>query len=189
MMELFESAKLARQPVKKVKNTKMPGLLRVFTEHQGDESGTTRGVKLMPGVIEQGLYESEDQFLNRLNRLSSKAQAEANIEQKYDVDFCPKVLSTSDPLPEDGKAKKKKRKEKDIPVDKAREKELARIELKKVKRRARDAKRKGKKKKSNSDDVESTEFEDLLDKVEFGEVAMAPPSLEKFRAKQRKLNK
>lgn len=164
LQELLDSNQRAANAPKYKKKVKTPGLLTINLNSEGDDKGCTRALKVLPEKVEQGPYESEEQFLNRLQRMATKAKAEACIEDKYDVDFAPKILSTVD-----GKAKNENRgKEKD-PVSK-----------KLAKRKARDEKRKNRKRKKPSHD----EYKPQVDKISFGEVAMAPPTLPQIKRRK-----
>lgn len=167
-----------------------------------DESGAERGIKLRPESIKQGPYETNQQFMRRLDKLASNAKFEAVIEERFDVDLCPKipglprkpqVLSTVDGRVYD---ESKERKRKGIKGDPKSDESL--IPNKILKRRLRDHKRRLKKKgikrpvsgttksglESDLDDIpdsDGPDFDDYVDHVHFGEVAQRPPSLEKFK--------
>lgn len=171
LMELLESAETSSKNKKK-KSQNTPGLLAISVDNQGDdEVGATRALKSLPDKVEQGNYETEDQFLNRLERLSAKAKAEANIEHKYDVDFCPKIISTAGEGSRKVKVKKNTKEEQEAEDKKA---------AKRLKSRVRDIKRKAPRKKKRGEG-NHREFSDLVDSVKFGEVSMQPPTLPAFR--------
>jgi hypothetical protein len=165
MVEMFSAAKGGESKTrKKKKKTKIESnLLSVtLTADQGDEKGMTRGLKELPDKLVQGLYETEDQFLHRLDRLKNRALNEAKIETKYDLDSCPQIISTSD-----GKSVKQKGAEDEEEVNKRR-----------VKRKEREQKMREKKRMKNREAVDEKDpFSHLKDDVKFGEVCMAPPSL------------
>ena len=161
---------------KKKKQKKGPSFLRVTTSSEGeDASGASRGLKPLPCVMEQGPYESEEQFLRRLSRITSEAKTEANLESKFDIDMCPvipQMLSTK--TGKEVKKKKKKNKNGLTPEQ--------RLEKKRQKRRERDARRKSKQKRgSKSKSV--NEFEELQDNISFGEVVLRPPAFSKRKSK------
>ena len=154
LLQLKDAAENRKKLPKPKRKTNQPGLLCITAGMDGDDEGHTRGVKFVPPVIQQGPYESEFQFMSRLNRMASRAKAEAQVENKFDVDFCPpaeapkrpKILSTKT-----GKEVKYTSKGK-IHVDD----EETRRSRKAEKRRARAAKKKAKKRKSSS----SPDYED-----------------------------
>lgn len=178
MQDISGSAKDSIQDEdQKKKKSRAPALLRIATAVDGDDAGCTRGLKPMPSFVEQGPYESEEQFVNRLSRISAQAVAEATLEQRFGLDFCPAVqpqmLSTrSGEVVASGV---KKRKRKGMTAE-------ARAEARRVKRRERDAKRRSKKKrgsKSGPDDG----FEQFQDDIQFGDIVKAPPAFSKRRAR------
>lgn len=132
----------------------------VFAGGRGEDTeGAVRGLKPLPDQMKQGPYESQEQFINRLNRLVGKAMGEAEIEQKFDVDFCPKTAS--------GAA---------LPV------KSGRSERKQLKRREQGQKRKAKRlqtKQNQADDFGQVK----ADRVRFGERAHAPPNMDAIRQK------
>ena len=184
LRELLEDAKAIetmgpkRRSKKKQNTTEGDDLLRVVTRIEGDDEGAERGVKSLPQVLQQHEYESSDQFIRRLETMSSRALAEVKVESQFDLDFCPriepKILSTKT-----GKEVEK--------TMKGRKKSTAeeRLEKKRQKRRERDAKRKSKKKrkKGSKDGGDDNEFNRFQDHVSFGEIVMAPPAFSKQRRK------
>lgn len=161
---------------KKKKERKGPALLRVTTSSGGeDASGAARGLKPLPSVMQQGPYESEEQFLRRLSRITSEAKTEANLEAKFDLDLCPvipQMLSTK--TGKEVKKKKKKTKNGLTPEQ--------RLENKRQKRRERDAKRKSKQKRGKKS-RNANEFDGLQDNIAFGEVVTRPPAFSKRKSK------
>lgn len=137
----------------------------VSVDHDGsDTEGMTRQYKEIPTQLEQESYESEEHFFRRIHKLASKAKAEATIEDKYDVDFCKKVISTEG----DNEALNAENKEK-------------KSDNKRKRRKEKVAKRLKKKKGSEDED----DFAFLQDKVEFGEIVTCPPNLN-FKLKKNK---
>lgn len=212
--ELFEANSTRTKKKKKNKFQNEPGLLSKLDGFDSDveegqnscklaedESGAERGIKLRPESIKQGPYETNQQFMRRLDKLASSAKFEAVIEERFDVDLCPKipglprkpqVLSTVDGSVFD---ESKDRKRKSIKGD---SKSESFIPNKILKRRLRDHKRRLKKKgikrpvsgttKSGLEsdlhdlpDSDGPDFDDYVDHVHFGEVAQRPPSLGKFK--------
>ena len=154
----------------KRKRATRSGLMRLKTSSQGDESGATRGLKPLPAVLEQGPYESEQQFLNRVSSLSVQAKAEASLEERFDLDLCPvlpEVLSTRS-----GEAVGRKGKKVRLRNGMTEEE---RREAKRVKRRQRDARRRRKGKKGAKSVDDNDDFDQFRDQVSFGEVVTAPP--------------
>jgi hypothetical protein len=184
LRELLEDAKaietMGVRKKSKKKQNKMEGddRLRVVTTIEGDDEGAERGVKPLPQVLEQHEYESSDQFIRRLENMSSRALAEVKVEAAFDLDFCPriqpKILSTKT-----GQEAEK--------IMKGRKKTTAqeRLEKKRQKNRERDAKRKSKKKrkKGSKDDGDDNDFHRFQDHVAFGDIVMAPPAFSKQRRK------
>ncbi|XP_054152901.1 uncharacterized protein LOC128951677 [Oppia nitens] len=142
---------------KKRKKKNMKELITVRINSDVIEKGMTRNDKPLPSVIEQGLYESQSHFLSRLSRLSAKARAEANIEERFDVDFCEK-LDTSDD------------KTNAMTDTKGKAKNIKKNERKKLKR-----------KRHNKE----TSFDHLEDNVLFGERVDEPPNLNAFNFKKK----
>ena len=137
--------------------------LIVFNEDRNEDcEGAVRKYKPLPNRIQKGPYESQDQFMSRLNRLIGKAMCEAEIEQKYDVDFCERTGKNDfDEIFKPGKTISKKKQEK---------------------RKQRDRKRKERKnlkKQSNQDEFKS-KFEN---KIEFGDYVQSPPDLDRIKLK------
>lgn len=61
-------------------------LLKVFTNlNEGDCRGAMRPVKEIPGVVEQGPYESDSLFVKRLDRLCEKVRSETAVDAKYNL--------------------------------------------------------------------------------------------------------
>ena len=74
----------------KQRTKRQPALLRIVTSvTDGDTAGSTRGLKPLPDIMEQGPYESEEQFLNRISRLSAQARAEAKLKTDSVWTFVP----------------------------------------------------------------------------------------------------
>lgn len=166
-----------QQEETKHKVKRQPALLRIATTADGDAVGATRGLKPMPQYMEQGTYESEDQFLNRISRLSAEARAEANMEDRFGLDFCPaiepQVMSTQSGAVVVTGTKKKRR---------GGLTEEERTEARRAKRRERDSRRRSRKKRgSKSHEVD--DFEHFQDDVRFGDVVVAPPAFSKRKTK------
>ena len=131
----------------------------VFTgDRNEDTEGAVRGLKPVPDLMKQGAYETQDQFISRLNRIVGKSMAEAEIEEKFDVDFCPK---TGVPDHAEGKTKFSRKKQ-----ERRKEHKLKR-------------KTKLNERKLNRRD----DFGQVKDKVRFGEVTHAPPNMNQIRKK------
>lgn len=167
LLELKGEMSKSNKSKKKNKSRGQPGLLALKTSISGDDTGGKRGLKWLPEKVEQGPYESSSQFLNRLQRMSSKAKAEALVEDKFQVDFCPKmtpqILSTKD-----GQITQDKRDEEMNDVL------GVRGVKKREKRRVREMKRRVKKRKTTKPE---TDFKSYKDDVRFGEVVLAPPKI------------
>ena len=201
MKELFDSDSSSKKRNKnKFKNE--PGLLsklnqldsedEIVAKPGEDESGAVRDIKLRPESIKQGPYETNEQFLRRLNKLANNAKFEAVIEERFNVDLCPKleglprkpqILSTVDGSVYDEEKERKQNK-------KTKNGEEEPVPNKVLKRRLRDQKRKLKKRKhktgtSSGDQEDGLTFEDYTDDVEFGDVAQRPPALAKFKRTKR----
>ena len=120
---------------------------------------------LRPIQRRTGPYETQDQFMSRLNRLVGKAIGEAEIEQKFDVDFCAKTGKNEfDEVFKTGKAISKNK-----------------LEKRRERNRKRKEKRRGKSSQHRTD-----EFGDALDKsgrsrIAFGDVVHQPPDLDKIK--------
>lgn len=138
------------------------GDLTVFNDDRNEDcEGAVRHYKPLPDKIEKGPYETQQQFIRRLNRLVGKAMGEAEIEQKYDVDFCPKSGKNEfDEVFKTARTISKKKQEK---------------------RRERDRKRKVK--KNAKKQLNHNEFDKFKSKVEFGDVVHQPPDLDKIKKK------
>lgn len=159
---------------KKEPKNRTPALLRIATTLDGDDTGCTRGLKPLPPFLEKGAYESEDQFLNRISRLSSQAMTEAKLEERFGLDFCP-VLQPQMMSTRSGKVvaiKKRRKKKKGLTLEQ-------RAENKRAKRRERDAKRRCKKKRGSKSDEKTDGFEQFSDEVRFGDIVTAPPAFSK----------
>ena len=119
--------------------------------------------------MEKGFLENDYQFMNRLNRMSAKAIAEANLEDHFDIDLSKKNATNADSnitdILDNEKAKKKHKK---------RLNNLKRKEKKFMKQNNRLLKIK----ESRQD------FGFKKDSVQFGDVAHQPPII-----KNKKLNK
>lgn len=135
----------------------------------------TRSDKPLPQKLEQGLYESEYHFLQRLTKLSAKARAEATIEDRFDVDFCAKLDSNEESIDKDLKISHNNTSD-NIPSNKQ-----LRRKRKDIKRKI---KNKNKKKNKKSDDL----FKHLKDNIKFGETVSEPPLLTKFKFKKKPSN-
>lgn len=137
------------------------------------EKGMTRSEKPLPQKLEQGLYESEYHFLQRLTKLSAKARAEATIEDRFDVDFCAKLDSNEESIDKNLKISHKKTSD-NIPSNKQ-----LRRKRKEIKRKLRN-----KTKKRKNEDL----FKHLKDDIKFGETVSEPPILTKFKFKKKSKN-
>ncbi|CAG2166348.1 unnamed protein product [Oppiella nova] len=146
-------------------------LICVRTTSEPIEKGMTRSAKQLPEVIEQGLYESEIHFMSRLTKLSAKAKAEANIEDRFDVDFCQKLDTNEDKVEEKSDDKKKTKSNK-------------RLKRKLIENKRREKKRVKSKSKSKSKSKKEDLFEHLTDRVMFGERVAEPPLLDSFPFKR-----
>jgi len=124
----------------------------------GDVCGSTKAVKPMPNVVKQNIHESEDRFFNRLQKMVDTAIAEAKVEQKYDIELVN--------IDNKGNAQY---------VTAPRE-----ISEKKQEKRKKAKEKTAEKKKMK---MEDSKFDFQTEKIDFGEVAMAPPI---FTAKPRK---
>lgn len=121
----------------------------------------TRVPKAIPEQVEKGFLESDYQFLNRINRMVSKAVAEANLEEHFDVDLGDKVKDSTANEP--------------FSVSPA---DSEKLEKKRSKRKAKDIKRKEKKLKKQHKlvkQLESSEFEFKKDNFQYGDVVHHPP--------------
>ena len=163
LQELINNRTNAKKVVKKEKKTKRPGLLAFEVKQDGDSKGASRDLKKMPDKVMQGAYETSDQFIGRLDRMTSAAFAEANLSIKHNVDFCPKILSTST-----SSSSKKQIDFSDKFGDRKREK-----------RRLKDIRKRAKKRAKKNPEKDYTDFDDLKDEFKFGEVVMRPPMLQK----------
>ncbi|GIY09563.1 uncharacterized protein CDAR_598131 [Caerostris darwini] len=117
-----------------------------------DQPGMERKVKPMPAVVKQKKFESENQFMNRLQRMADIAIAEAKVEEKYNIELVnvdkkgnAQYVAASKEVTEKKKEKRKHLKE-----------------------------RKKEKKRMKMDDKE---FDLKKETISFGEVASAPPVL------------
>ena len=164
------------------KRSRRPAMLRITTSLVGDELGATRALKPLPPFVEQGPYESEEQFLNRLTRLSTQAKAEAKLEEHFGLDFCPvtpQVMSTRS-----GEVVGRSKKQAKVEEDRA--------ERRRAKRRERDARRRRRTKRggggdgsgSNADYSLHQDFQHLRDDVAFADVVSAPPAFAKGRRRR-----
>lgn len=135
---------------------------------EADDYGMTRSLKPLPEIVSQGPYESEYQFIHRLEKLSAKARAEANIEDRFDVDFCPKMDSqdSNHSINNNDKSDNKNKSE-EVKVRKRSIKRKEKLIKKKAKKLA--------KQRENDDD-----FKHLKDDVKFGETVLQPPELTHF---------
>lgn len=144
----------------------------IFNEDRNEDcEGAVRQYKPIPNHMEKRPYETEEQFMRRLNRLVGTAINEAQIEEKYDVDFCPSTGAKNDlqDIFKTGKTISKRKQEK---------------------RKQRDKKRK--EKKNQKKQLNRDEFKSLKDdKVKFGETVHHPPNLsmitKKFDEKLKKM--
>ncbi|KAL4239293.1 hypothetical protein ACF0H5_000110 [Mactra antiquata] len=105
-------------------------------------------------TFKQGKHENDQNFIRRVEMEASKAIFQSQMEEKYEVKF---DTNSSNATINQELSKKKRttnRKNKD------KERKKKRLEAKKEKKKAKVG-----------------DFSSLTDKVEFGEVAMAPPSL------------
>jgi len=188
MRELMESmnpkakVKQPSEPMDKDVERSNTGLVRIRTGLEGDDTGAERGIKPIPEVVEQGTYESSDQFIRRLGRMTSQALDEAKVEDHFEVDFCPKIiptiLSTKTGQPADQKMGKRGKKKVMS--------EETRKELKRQKARERDARRRARKKKGkkrNKTGDDDGDFDQFQDHVSFGDIVLAPPAFSKQKRK------
>lgn len=138
--------------------------LMVFNDDRNEDcEGAVRQYKPLPDKIEKGPYETQEQFMKRLNRLVGRAMGEAEIEQKYDVDFCEKTGTNEfDEVFKSSKTISKKKQEK---------------------RKERDRKRKLKKRSKKQKNLNRDEFDKFKKTIEFGEVVHHPPDLDKIKQK------
>ena len=134
----------------------------------------TRATKSLPTTVEKGILENDYQFLNRIDKMVSKAMAEAKLEEHFDVDLLPKIKD-NDQI-QNGK---KFDKTSNLLVT-----ESEKLEKRKQKRKIKDAKRKEKKsKKQNKLKAEFEELSFRKDKINFGELVHQPPTFQ-FRKKK-----
>lgn len=99
--------------------------------------------------------------MGRLNRLVGRAMGEAEIEQKFDVDFCVKTGKNEfDEVFKTGKTISKNKLEK---------------------RRERDRKRKEKKRGKQSNRIDEFGTEPKRSQIAFGDVVHQPPDLDKIK--------
>ncbi|CAH1795583.1 unnamed protein product [Owenia fusiformis] len=127
------------------------------------EKGMTRPIEPVPEFV-QRKGENDHQFHNRIDRTVQMVISKSKFDDKFNR-VEEKVL--------DPKVEKKIKKKQKKRLERKQEKnELKKEKLKEVKEYRKDKKRTG--------------WENLHDKVEFGEVAMAPPTL---TAKPRKISK
>ncbi|XP_064477933.1 coiled-coil domain-containing protein 137-like [Ornithodoros turicata] len=116
-----------------------------------EQPGMTRPLKPLPDVVQQQRYETDRQFIQRINSFATKAFGEAAIEQKFDVDIRHDstgkvVVNAQGSDPDYGSRKREKR-------------------------RAREKRLREKKRKIPT----PSEFAHLKDGVAFGEVVHEPP--------------
>ncbi|CAG2119749.1 unnamed protein product [Medioppia subpectinata] len=140
------------------------------------EKGMTRSAKQLPEVIEQGLYESQSHFISRLSKMSAKAKAEANIEDRFDVDFCQK-LDTND-----SKADEKTDKNKTPKNNKRKKQKVKQNERQNERQNEKQQKIGGKRRKEDS-------FAHLKDSFVFGERVAEPPVFDSIKFKPKLLKK
>lgn len=124
--------------------------------------------KPLPKVIEKGISESEGRFMQRLNKIATRAIAEARLEEHFDVDFTQKIQDKDE-------SSLKKKKNKDLVSSKE--------ETKRKKRKLKDEKRKAKSLKNKHRLVKQFEKQadsfNKKDNFRFGEVVHQPPTFKK----------
>jgi len=123
-----------------------------------DTQGATQVVRSVPAVVKQKKFESEQKFFRRLQGMADNALAEAKMEQKYDIRLVDIDNKGNAQYVNDQKGVTEKKREK---RKKYKDKEVERKKLK----------------------SEETCFELHKEKIDFNDVAMAPPI---FTAKPRK---
>lgn len=138
------------------------------SDRKEDSEGATRGLKPLPDLMKQGVYETQDQFIKRLNRMVNKAIGEATIEDKFDVDLCPPASGAR--ASECNRTKRS----------------INKIEKRKKHVQKRKVKAKQRKQLKNDD------FDGFKEKITFGETTHAPPNMDdirrKFDAQIKKMN-
>ncbi|GFT48076.1 uncharacterized protein NPIL_93941 [Nephila pilipes] len=162
IIELKNKGKLKRRKRKKVPKDDFIIVKNSIVDTE--EPGMERQIKKLPAVVKQKRFESEYQFIGRIQRMTNMAIEEANMEQKYDVEV----------KDVDGKG--------NVELVSA-PKEVS--ERKREKRKML-AERKKEKKKLKSDEKE---FDLKKERVSFGEVASAPPVLTAKLRKAPEFNK
>lgn len=172
--QLEESQTVNRVREKKSKKRKKsdvaPPLIDTarLADTEEEEYGMNRPLKKIPRLVQYS-DETESEFLKRVNRAAQDIVNESKFEEKFRVEV--------DRDESGNVVKMKHRKALDDPLlpAKKRAKLEAREKRKKEKKKERDLKKKqkGKRKKVDEDD-----FKHFQDKVEFGEVAYEPPSLD-----------
>ncbi|KAJ6219260.1 hypothetical protein RDWZM_005072 [Blomia tropicalis] len=163
IMEYKKNGKQTQENLKESKKTAKR--LKTVSVKTGDnntiEKGMTRATKSLPTTVEKGILENDYQFLNRIDKMVSKAMAEAKLEEHFDVDLLPKIKDNNQI--QNGK---KFDKTSNLLVT-----ESEKLEKRKQKRKIKDAKRKEKKsKKQNKLKAEFEELSFRKDKINFGEI-------------------
>ncbi|XP_064078659.1 coiled-coil domain-containing protein 137-like [Macrobrachium nipponense] len=159
-----------RKKSKKRKKSAAPPLIDTarlaYTEKE--EYGMVRPLKKIPRLVQYS-DETDGAFLKRVGRAAKDILSESKFEEKF------KVEVDRDESGAVVKVKHKKALDDPLLPAKKRAKLEAREDRKKEKKKERDLKRKqkGKRKRGDEDD-----FRHFQDKVEFGEVAYEPPSLD-----------
>lgn len=176
IMEYKKNGKQTQENLKESKKTAKR--LKTVSVKTGDnntiEKGMTRATKSLPTTVEKGILENDYQFLNRIDKMVSKAMAEAKLEEHFDVDLLPKIKDNNQI--QNGK---KFDKTSNLLVT-----ESEKLEKRKQKRKIKDAKRKEKKsKKQNKLKAEFEELSFRKDKINFGELVHQPPTFQ-FRKKK-----
>ncbi|GIY79244.1 uncharacterized protein CEXT_661641 [Caerostris extrusa] len=91
MEELIDLKNKAKQKIKRKKKKKKiqkdDFIIVKNNIIEKDQPGMERKVKPMPAVVKQKEFESENQFMNRLQRMADIAIAEAKVEEKYNIEL------------------------------------------------------------------------------------------------------
>ncbi|XP_068236443.1 coiled-coil domain-containing protein 137 [Palaemon carinicauda] len=159
----------------KKKDKTLPPIDTASLVHMEKEQfGMDRPLKMIPRLV-QYTNETDEAFLKRVNMAAKDIINESKFEDKF------KVVVERDETGAIMKVKRRRALDDPLLPAKKRAKLEAREAIKKEKKKERDLKKKQKRKrnKGNEDD-----FKDFQDKVQFGEVAYEPPSLDTSKLKK-----
>ncbi|KAG8179915.1 hypothetical protein JTE90_006278 [Oedothorax gibbosus] len=168
MAEFMEAKNNCKRKRKKKKKVIKDDYIIVKNEivDQMEDRGEKK-TKRVPARMIQRPHESEEQFLRRIQNMANVAMAEARVEEKYNVELVN--------VDKEGQATYK-------PSENVLEPQVER----KTEKRKKQKEKMQEKKRLKVDDKE---FDLRKEKIKFGEVANAPPSLKAKPRKAPELNK